>query len=421
MTEFNHLDTRFIDYYFEAPLCHGNAKSSKLKLYARIITNAALEKSGAPYLLYLNGGPGFECMRPTTRSGFIDAALDHYRIVLLDQRGTGNSSAFDLNLLSHFSDAEAIADYLSNFRADSIVRDAEILREKLGVSSWDAFGQSFGGFCILTYLSLFPKALTRAMITGGLPPIGKSAFAVYQATHARMLSKNQDYFRRFPEDEKLCIEITQNLRENKPTLPSGIPLTTSRFQQLGLLLGKTHGAVELHHILSAAFVDEKRQQLSFRFLQAVENQTSAFETNSLYALLHESIYCEGEASRWAAERSRKNFPALNSDSSPFRFTAEMIYPSFFHDYRGLKRLEEAANILAEKDDWSSLYDEEQLADSDCRVSALVYEDDLFVEKEFSLEAAKMLAHCNVWITNEYEHDGLRQDPKRIFERLLKLS
>ena len=31
-------------------------------------------------------------------------------------------------------------------------------------------------------------------------------------------------------------------------------------------------------------------------------QWTGFSTNPLYALLHESIYCQGEASNWAAER-----------------------------------------------------------------------------------------------------------------------
>ena len=38
------------------------------------------------------------------------------------------------------------ADYLTHFRADSIVRDAEAIRLNLGVEKWSILGQSFGGF-----------------------------------------------------------------------------------------------------------------------------------------------------------------------------------------------------------------------------------------------------------------------------------
>lgn len=47
-------------------------------------------------------------------------------------------------------------------RADSIVRDAEIVRQALVPGNnnggrWSLLGQSFGGFCALTYLSFAPQ------------------------------------------------------------------------------------------------------------------------------------------------------------------------------------------------------------------------------------------------------------------------
>jgi len=49
-----------------------------------------------------------------------------------------------------------------NNRADSIVRDAELVREALVPKSncmgkWSILGQSFGGFCAITYLGLAPE------------------------------------------------------------------------------------------------------------------------------------------------------------------------------------------------------------------------------------------------------------------------
>ncbi|MGZ7328856.1 alpha/beta fold hydrolase, partial [Streptococcus pyogenes] len=90
------------------------------------------------------------------------------RVLLLDQRGTGLSSPVNHQTLAHLTPAEQ-ADYLSHFRADSIVKDAECLREALGIKQWAILGQSFGGFCALTYLSFFPQSLSRAFVTGGIP------------------------------------------------------------------------------------------------------------------------------------------------------------------------------------------------------------------------------------------------------------
>jgi hypothetical protein len=47
-------------------------------------------------------------------------------------------------------------------RADSIVRDAELVRKSLVPKDnydgrWSVLGQSFGGFCVVTYLSIAPE------------------------------------------------------------------------------------------------------------------------------------------------------------------------------------------------------------------------------------------------------------------------
>ena len=46
-----------------------------------------------PYLVFLQGGPGNEATRPTAPpSGWMKRALQDYRVLLLDQRGTGRST-----------------------------------------------------------------------------------------------------------------------------------------------------------------------------------------------------------------------------------------------------------------------------------------------------------------------------------------
>jgi len=53
--------------------------------------------------------------------------------------------------------------YMTASRADSIVADAELVRETLLISSdaqnsrWSLLGQSFGGFCAVQYLSTAPQ------------------------------------------------------------------------------------------------------------------------------------------------------------------------------------------------------------------------------------------------------------------------
>lgn len=50
-----------------------------------ILSAAGKEDQSLPYLLYLQGGPGFESPRPTEASGWIGKACEEYRVILLDQ------------------------------------------------------------------------------------------------------------------------------------------------------------------------------------------------------------------------------------------------------------------------------------------------------------------------------------------------
>ena len=149
---------------------HGAPDGRTLTVFTREV--AAPDGSDRPYLLFLQGGPGFEATRPTSPpSGWMKRALADYRVLLLDQRGTGRSSPVGSQIPGDTPDAQA--EYLTHFRADSIVRDAELIRRELGVDRWSLLGQSFGGFASMTYLSIAPEGLREAFITGGLSPIGR--------------------------------------------------------------------------------------------------------------------------------------------------------------------------------------------------------------------------------------------------------
>src|ERR1700676_4919208 len=88
-------------------------------------------------------GPGHEFAFPDQRGSGLEQLLTRYRVLLLDQRGTGLSTPLEARALP-FSDPVALGDYLRHFRQDSIVRDADRLRATLygEDSDWYVFGQS---------------------------------------------------------------------------------------------------------------------------------------------------------------------------------------------------------------------------------------------------------------------------------------
>ena len=412
-----------VDHRFTVPLDYTKPDGDSIEVYAREVRTLDESSSGRPWLVYLQGGPGFESPRPASKSGWIKRALQDYRVLLLDQRGTGRSTPVNYQTMANFPSPQEQADYLKHFRADSIVRDAEMIRHELpgAEEKWTVLGQSFGGFCITTYLSIAPEGLKEAIFTGGLPPLGGSADDVYRATYKRVIDKNELYYQRYPDDVKKIQEIVAYLEENEVKLLGGGILTPRRFQQMGFRFGGHGGFESLHFMLEDAFVETPSgHELNYKFLRNVENE-QAFETNPIFALLHEAIYCQGEASNWSAERVREVYPQfVLSPDKPVFFTGEMIYPWMFDDYAYLRPLKEAAEILADYDGWSNLYEPDVLAENTVPCVAAIYYDDMYVERAFSDETAKQIRGLRYWVTSEYEHNGLRVDGERLLGRLLDM-
>ncbi|KHT44084.1 alpha/beta fold hydrolase [Vibrio sinaloensis] len=412
---------KYTPHYFQVPLNYANPDQGSIEVFARELSLVADGDNAKPFLVYFQGGPGFPSPRQNGCNGWVKRALQQYRVLLLDQRGTGNSTVISHQTLAPLSPQEQ-ADYLAHFRADNIVRDAEFIREKLGVEKWAILGQSFGGFCSLTYLSLFPESLSRSYITGGVPSISRHPDDVYQATFKRTMDKNQAFFQQFPQAQQMCQRIAEHLLENDEFLPNGQRFTVEQFQQIGINFGMSDTFLPTYYLLENAFVEiNGKAQLRYEFLNSMLMEQS-FHTNPIYAILHESIYCQGFASNWSAHRVRQTRDEFNYQSGkPFLFTGEMVFPWMFDQYENLKPLKQAAELLAEKQDWTPLYNADVLANNKVPVSCAVYADDMFVEMDISRETLATIPNAKAWITNEYEHNGLRADGERILDTLIAMG
>jgi hypothetical protein len=341
---------------------------------------------------------------------------------MLDQRGTGRSTPVDERTLAVRGDAAAQAAYLRHFRADAIVRDAEWLRRELvGSSPWTVLGQSFGGFCAVTYLSFAPEGLDQVLITGGLPALDRPAEDIYRASFPRVRERNRRYVERYPEDEARLAAIADHLEAHDVRLRSGDRLTVRRLQAGGIGLGMSYGAAQLHYLLELAFVTgPDGAEISHAFRRALE-AAEDYEAHPIFSLLHEPIYGQGAATRWAAERVRPEHPEFDPAARPLLLTGEMIFPWMFEEYGLLRPVRDTAEILAGVDDWPPLYDPAVLARNKVPVAAVVYADDMYVDREHSLETASHIRGLQAWVTNEYDHDALRTDGPRVLGRLLEMA
>ena len=421
MSSYRQAGAVLTDHVFSVPLDHTRPDGERIEVFARAVVAADRAEAGLPWLLYLEGGPGFGAPRPHGRDSWLVRALADYRVLLLDQRGTGRSTPASRRTLAGTAGDQAR--YLTHFRADAIVRDAELIRpEVTGGEPWSVLGQSFGGFCTVTYLSLAPEGLREAFITGGLPGLATTADDVYRVTYGKVRAKVEEHYQRYPGDVEQARRVARRLREGDVVLPGGAPLTVGAFQALGQMLGASTGGDDLHYLLEDPFAGGG---LSDAFLHEAQHRLS-FASCPLYAVLHEACYAQGTATRWAAQRIRAEYPefdpaaALEGDG-PLLFTGEMIYPWMFDADPVLRPLREAADALAEREDWPPLYDAARLAANEVPVAAAIYFNDMYVPTEFSVPTGQAIQGLKAWVTSEYEHNGLRVSNGAVLDRLIALA
>jgi proline iminopeptidase len=396
------------------PLRWGADDGPSISVFVRELVHPDRRDADLPLLCFLQGGPGGKSPRPVGGGDWIGRALQDFRVVLLDQRGTGRSSRVTARRIAAFADPRAAAEHLLAFRADSIVADAEHVRRTLyDGRRWTTLGQSYGGFLTLTYLSQAPHGLDRCLVTGGLAGLQPDARELYRRTYPRVAAKTRRFYERFPADETRVAAVADVLAGTDVRLPDGDRLTVRRLQTLGHGLGTTTGPEQLHWLFEEAFEDDV---LAEPFLEAV-GQRTGYPDNPLYAVLHESIYAAGPgATAWAAEAERG--PEFDPARRPLPFTGEMIYPWMFDEIRSLRPFGPAARALAEVPEHPPLYDPAVLAGNEVPVDAVVYFDDMYVDAGLSLETADAVGNTRVWVTNEFEHDGLRTGD--VLDRLLTL-
>ncbi|GFE19747.1 alpha/beta fold hydrolase [Streptomyces nigrescens] len=410
-----------VDHVFTVPLDHSAPDGEDIQVFAREVVDPARAGERLPWLLYLQGGPGGKSPRPSHGSpGWLDQALTTHRVLLLDQRGTGRSTPVTARAAARFASPAQLAAYLGHFRADSIVADAELIRRQLCQDEpWETLGQSYGGFLTLTYLSRAPEGLRACYVTGGLPGLTATADDVYARTYPRVQDRVLDFYARYPDDAARLRRIADLLATTEVRLPDGDRLTVRRLRTLGLALGMGDGFERLHWLLDESL--DTDGELTDTFLHQVRNLTG-FTDNPLYAVLQETLYGQGAGpTDWAASRALEGFTAFTEEADPLLLTGEMIYPWMFREITGLRPFADAADLLAARADWPPLYDPHRLAANQVPLAAIVYHDDMYVDAGLSLRTAREVGATRVWVTNEWEHDGVSASGGRVLSRLMDLA
>ena len=412
-----------------------------IKLFYRVVCAPENKNKELPLLVYLQGGPGGEAPRPTSPSsdGWIEEAINHFRVVLPDQRGTGRSSRVSGQGITALRErakaagadpARTQAEFLKRHLASSIVRDFEYLR-LVGFEGkpWVTLGQSYGGFLTLTYLSLFPEGVAASFTCGGIPHVPASASEVYAHTFPRMEIKTKQYYERYPEDEQRVSVLADALANQQTVLPDGSPMSIERLQLMGSDFGMKPSFERMHWIIDHAFEDAdgaignlgETPCISDDFLASAYARTSTV-SNPLYWTLQEFIYADGDTMPigWAAAAEKSKRPAFDPTARPLMFTGEAMFPWMFEQMPELVPFKPAMDLLMQDTTWDTIYNPQRLAANTVPLQACVYFDDMYVDSGMQLDTLSRVGSSHAWVTNEFEHDGLHGTAvfKHLFEEAL---
>ncbi|KAL6908461.1 Alpha/Beta hydrolase protein [Trichoderma evansii] len=446
------------EHFFQVPLDYSNPSAGSITLFGRSATKHETPvfppdepPSPKPWLVFLEGGPGFGNREPQDHPLTRPAVSRGYQVLYLDHRGVGLSTPVSTAMLARLpggdgpNAVDVQANYLKLMRQDNTVRDCESVRKLLtdGLpehkARWSIFGQSYGGFVSISYLSLHPDGLREVFLTGGLAPVGKTADQVYEATFRKTIERNELYYKKFPEDVEALRQIATYIEKEGGSqgvpMPGGGFLTVPRLLTTGIALGFHGGFDQIHAIL--LHLKSSLDQLGFltrAALTPLESFTS-FDTNLIYAILQEALYCDGpgSASNWSAYRvgqslsqfswlSKNNDSITSSTSSdqPILFSGEMVFPFHFETYPELIPLRAVAEQLASATDWPALYDVDQLRKNEVPVYAASFIHDMYVDYGLAKDTANLIPGVKTFETNVMYHNALRAKAEEVIQNLFNL-
>jgi pimeloyl-ACP methyl ester carboxylesterase len=142
-----------------------------------------------PVLVALSGGPGQSSVSAAESFAFsLEPALRRYRLVVLDQRGTGKSGALRCPVIQRedglapvvpqeLADcAERIGTRRAFYSTADSVQDIDALRAALGVQKIALMGVSYGTFVAQQYARLFPDRTDRLILDSVVGADGIDAY-----------------------------------------------------------------------------------------------------------------------------------------------------------------------------------------------------------------------------------------------------
>lgn len=305
----------------------GNPGSPLLELFVAVVPALSLEPEPDPFVP-IAGGPG---QGSSEFYASYAAAFEKVRrtrdIVLLDQRGTGQSAVMDCAaeediIEGRFSREETLADTeacLSQlphdprfFTTSVAVTDLEALRVALGYSQFNLYGISYGSRVAQHFMRRYPQSTRSVILDGVVPPqlaLGPGiAIKAQNALDAIIdrCDEDPDCAGRFPDLRQGVVDLQNSLDIDPVTvhLPNPLRGTPEQLefgrQEMSAalrLLSYHPSTVALMPLLIDQAMQENYAPLAAQFMMIAESMSKAMSLG-----MHNSVVCTEDAPYFSGEQ-----------------------------------------------------------------------------------------------------------------------
>ncbi len=331
-----------------------------------IVLMATSQEPEAEPLFFLEGGPGM----PATDAAVMFANelpfRQHYDIVLVDQRGTGQSNPLHCDLIGDRTIAqnylkemypagavaacrkelEQIAD-LTQYTTSQFIADIDAVREWLGYEQINIYAISYGTRAAYAYAREYPERVRSAILMGTMPLDGKMPFHHAVAAQAAL-----DLLFADCEADSQCNHLYPELRESLKSVVTGM-----RDTPLEIRYRPPNGQEQVVSLAASILMEKIRSLLYTSDARAYLPYLIRAAFNGDYKLLLEDmIPTEPDSVQWFAEglylslTSAEDVPLIDTTEARRRNDS-----TFFGNYR-VEQQVRAASLWAKTKVPASFYE-----------------------------------------------------------------
>lgn len=161
-------------------------------------------------IVFFNGGPGSDSHSSAQLLSSVHfPTAQNLSWIFIDQRGTGCSSPFPED------PTPENVERLTHYTSEEIVKDAEVIREKLlgPHSKWKVFGQSFGGLITHRYALIAPQSIKAAYAHGfSVMNDSQKWLELRVRSQKRVLAS---YLSQYPDDEAKIRQLRSQIPDTQ--------------------------------------------------------------------------------------------------------------------------------------------------------------------------------------------------------------